>query len=187
MQIAQEIIQEIINQIVTTLGNGLTGSGIAIKDSQGKVVSLEVSQSGERIFLGLDDTKGSYFYIRQSGLSVEARVAAANRFGSCGNEMSVRIPFKLVAMHRCDDPKKLLESFKFALYSTNLKSFYTDFKVSNITLFPVSSNAISWEIYVQETGRDANTLQSTLQIISIDFILQFQHTYNNLCVDFKIC
>ena len=188
MQIAQTIITEIINQIIAQLGNGLTGSGIAIKDIKGQVVSLELSGSGEREFLGLDDTKGSYFYIRQNGTPVETPVTSATaRRGSCGTEILTRIPFKLVAMHRCQDPKTLVEAFKFALFTTNLTNVAKPYQVTDARALPSSFSAVPWEVYVSETGKDATTLQSGLQVVSVDFNLQFQYTYSDKCIEYKIC
>lgn len=187
MQITQTIVTELINRIKTELGNGLDGAGIAIVDADKKVVSMAISEAGEREFLGLTDTKGSYFYIRLNGAPSESRPAAAQRYGSCGNEIIERVPLKLVAMHPCQDPAELLNAFKFALYNQCLKKFQSVYQIADIRLFPVTSDCVPWRVYVSETGNKWESLHSMMQFVSIDFILQYQYTYTEKCVDYKIC
>jgi hypothetical protein len=77
MTLAQTIVDEIIKQVETAIGNDVNGDGIGIFDINGHVVALEVSTTGERQYIGLDDTKGNRFYIRLNGSVTESRIDRA--------------------------------------------------------------------------------------------------------------
>jgi len=185
MQIPQTIIDYIITEMSAIVG--FNGYGIAIKDVDGKVVSLALSESGEREFWGLDDTVGSKFYFRQNGNPSETRATAGNKIGSCGNEIIGRLPLKLVCQHPCESPAVLVDYLKYALFTTNFKRVNLGYDISDIRIFPVSYNAVPWNVYELESGRDPKTLVSNMQCISVDIVLQYQYTYSDKCKDFSIC
>lgn len=191
MIITQTIIDYLISQIQTELttvtGESVTGKGIAVKDVAGQVVELTVSANGHRNYVGIDDSKNAYFYIRLNGTTTEARKAANVKRGSCGIEMEIRTPFKLVFQHRCSDPRILLDSVKAALYNTSFKTIVWNYDIANIRLFPATSEVLSWSVYNQETGKEAKTLNSLMQIVSIDFTLVYDLVYNDKCQPFKFC
>jgi hypothetical protein len=183
MKIAQNIVKEIIRQMAAFDPNLSNGRGIAIKDVKGQVVSLEVSASGERDYLGLSDIEGTYYYFRLNGTTTEVAATPAQRYGSCSMQIQQRVPLKLVAQHRCQSPIDFLESLKSALYSTTPKMNGVD----NILFLPANSNPVPWEVYAAETGREPETLQSLLQVVSLDFTLQIQYSPSNECFNNKIC
>jgi hypothetical protein len=185
MQIAQTIVDYIISQMASVVG--FDGYGIAIKDAQGKVVSLSVSESGERQFWGLDDTMGSKFYFRQNGNPTETRATAGGKIGSCGTEIIQRLPLKLVGQHPCASPSLLIDYLKYALFTTKFRGVRWDYDISEIKIFPITYNAVPWEVYAAETGKDAKSLVSNLQIISVDLVLQFQYSYSDKCIAFSVC
>jgi hypothetical protein len=183
MKIAQETVREMIRQMGEIDAKLRHGKGIAIKDIQGKVVSLDVSASGERENWGINDNFGTYYYFRLNGTASEVKSTPAQRYGSCGLQIQQRVPLKLVAQHRCQSPIEFLESVKAALYAThvNLPNLGT------VTILPINSNAVPWEVYASETGRDASTLHSLLQIVSIDFTLQIEYAPADKCFFNPIC
>lgn len=186
MYAAQTIIDVIIAGIIAELGNGITGSGLTVKDTSGQVVTLESGVNGQRVYSGLDDSKGTYFYIRLNGNITEARKPANTKRGSCGIESEIRLPLKLVIQHRCADPRKLLDAAKAALFTVNLKQNWA-YNIVNVKLFPTASNVLPWDVYSTETGKDAKTMNSLLQIVSTDFELRFDFNYNEKCGPFGLC
>jgi hypothetical protein len=190
MYVTQTIISELISQInaaMQAVNVNVNGNGIAVKDTAGQVVTLNVTQNGTRNYVGITDTARTGYYIRSNGIVSETRKAANTKRGSCGIELDVRVPFKLVFWHLCADPRLLLDSVKFALYSANLKAVNYEYSVVNPRLFPVSNEILPWTVYSAETGKDAKTLQSLMQIVSIDFELRYDLALNEKCKPFAIC
>jgi len=190
MYVTQNIITELIKQIdaqMAAVNVNVNGQGIAVKDTDGQVVSLNVTQNGHRNYVGITDTSGTGYYIRVNGTVSEVRKAANTKRGSCGIELDVRVPFKLVFWHLCADPRMLLDSVKFALYGANLKAVNYDYSVVNPRLFPVSNEILPWTVYANETGKDPKTLLSLMQIVSLDFELRYDFALNEKCKPFTIC
>lgn len=187
MILAQNIIDQVISQIETAIGNDTHGDGIGIFDINGHVVSLSVSSSGERKYIGLDDTNGNRFYIRLNGSVTESRITGTQKRGSCGTEDRVRIPMRLVAQHVCDDPRSLLEGYKRALYRVKLPKKFDGFQMQYTRINPVSMNPIPWDVFAAETKKQASELKSMIQIVSIDFILEYQYNYADDCPTINIC
>ena len=190
MYVTQQIINELIKQIdasMATVNVNVNGQGIAVKDTDSQVVSLDVTQNGHRNYVGISDTSRTGYYIRVNGTTSESRKASNVKRGSCGIELDVRIPFKLVFWHLCADPRMLLDSVKFALYGANLKATNYDYAIINPRLFPISVEILPWVVYANETGKDAKTLLSTMQIVSLDFELRYDFTLTEKCKPFKIC
>lgn len=191
MIVAQDIVNVIISQVAAQLTSGtgqiFTGAGIAVKDVLGQVVELNVNANGHRSYVGIDDSKAGYFYIRVNGAVSEPRKAANTKRGSCGIESEVRIPFKLVAQSRCSDPRMLLDAVKSALFTVNFKGVQWQYNIVNPKLFPITSEVLPWAVYAAETGKDAKTLQSLMQIVSVDFELRFDYTYTEKCGPFRLC
>jgi len=180
------IIAEIIAELTAVTGEVITGAGLTVKDTSGQVVTLESGANGERKYSGLDDSKGTYFYIRINGNITEGRKPANTKRGSCGIESEIRLPLKLVIQHRCADPRKLLDVVKSALFTANLKNNWL-YNIVNVKLYPTASNVLPWDVYNSETGKEAKTMNSLLQIVSTDFELRFDFNYNNKCDDFNLC
>lgn len=180
------IIAEIIAELTSVTGEVITGAGLTVKDTSGQVVTLESGANGERKYSGLDDSKGTYFYIRINGNITEGRKPANTKRGSCGIESEIRLPLKLVIQHRCADPRKLLDVVKSALFTANLKNSWL-YNIVNVKLYPTASNVLPWDVYNSETGKEAKTMNSLLQIVSTDFELRFDFNYNNKCDDFNLC
>ena len=190
MYVTQDIITELIKQIDTAMAAvnvNVHGNGIAVKDTAGQVVSLNVTQNGHRNYVGITDTARTGYYIRVNGIVSETRKAANTKRGSCGIELDVRVPFKLVFWHLCADPRMLLDSVKFALYGANFKGVQWQYAIVNPRLFPVSNEILPWTVYAAETGKDAKTLQSLMQIVSLDFELRYDFSLTEKCKPFKIC
>lgn len=187
MQLAQSIVDLIISQIETAIGNDVHGDGIGIFDIDGRVVSLNVSSSGERKYIGLDDTKGNRFYIRLNGAVTESRITGTQKRGSCGTEDRTRIPMRLVVQHKCDDPRKLIEAYKRALYRVSIPKRIDDFAMQYTRINPVSMNPIPWDVFAAETKKDPSELKSFIQIVSIDFSLEYQYNYADKCPIINIC
>jgi hypothetical protein len=185
MKIAQTIVQYIISEIERTFPN-VTGGGIGIKDVDGRVVSMDVVQ-GEREYLGLEDTKGTWFYIRLTSAATETAATGGTRRGSCGVEIQARYPMRLVIQHRCQTASDLVESIKHALFTTDFSQRIWGYDVTNIKINPSAVNVIPWSVYQEETGQAPKTLHSEQQFAAVDFVLQFVYTYSNKCVDFTIC
>lgn len=191
MTVTQTIISEIISQVTASFeaatGTLISGAGLAIKDIEGKVVTLNVSASGEREYIGLTDTKGTYFYIRLANTRVsETRKPANTKRGSCGIEQETRVILRLVAMHQCADAAMFAEIMKQALYTTDLKLIWP-YQIASAKLFPSTTNINPWEVYTEETGKEANTLNSYTQIIAIDFELRYDYTYSDKCGSLTLC
>lgn len=187
MIIAQTIVDEIIKQIESAIGQDVTGRGIGIFDINNRVVSLDISNSGEREYLGLTDTRGFYFYIRANGNPNESRITGRTKTGSCGLESRSRIPMKMVIMKSCSDSRALLDAFRKSLYSVNFSRFKPVYKINDIKIQPASFNVVPWQIYKDETGLDPKTFSSSIQIVSIDFNLEYFYNYADECPDFDIC
>ena len=108
MYVTQDIITELIKQIDTAMAAvnvNVHGNGIAVKDTAGQVVTLNVTQNGTRNYVGITDTARTGYYIRTNGIVSETRKAANTKRGSCGIELDVRVPLKLVFWHVCADPR----------------------------------------------------------------------------------
>jgi hypothetical protein len=67
----------------------VNGQGIAVKDIDSQVVTLNVTQNGHRNYVGISDTSGTGYYIRVNGTSSETRKAGNTKRGSCGIELDV--------------------------------------------------------------------------------------------------
>jgi hypothetical protein len=190
MYVTQNIITELIKQIdaaMAAVNVNVNGNGIAVKDTAGQVVTLNVTQNGTRNYVGITDTAGTGYYIRVNGIVSETRKAANTKRGSCGIELDVRVPFKLVFWNLCADPRMLLDSVKFALYGANFKGIQWQYAIVNPRLFPVSNEILPWVVYAAETGKDPKTLLSLMQIVSIDFELRYDLALNEKCKPFTIC
>jgi hypothetical protein len=190
MYVTQDIITELIKQIDTamaTVNVNVNGNGIAVKDTASQVVTLNVTQNGTRNYVGITDTSRTGYYIRTNGIVSETRKAANTKRGSCGIELDVRIPFKLVFWHLCADPRMLLDSVKFALYGANFKGVQWQYAIVNPRLFPVSNEVLPWTVYAAETGKDPKTLLSLMQIVSLDFELRYDFSLTEKCKPFAIC
>jgi hypothetical protein len=190
MYVTQDIITELIKQIDTAMqavNVNVNGNGIAVKDTAGQVVTLNVTQNGTRNYVGITDTARTGYYIRTNGIVSETRKAANTKRGSCGIELDVRVPFKLVFWHLCADPRMLLDSVKFALYGANFKGVQWQYAIVNPRLFPVSNEILPWTVYAAETGKDPKTLLSLMQIVSLDFELRYDFSLTEKCKPFAIC
>lgn len=190
MYVTQNIITELIKQIDTAMAAvnvNVNGNGIAVKDTAGQVVTMNVTQNGTRNYVGITDTARTGYYIRTNGIVSETRKAANTKRGSCGIELDVRIPLKLVFWHVCADPRMLLDSVKFALYGANFKGVQWQYAIVNPRLFPVSNEVLPWTVYAAETGKDPKTLLSLMQIISLDFELRYDFSLTEKCKPFAIC
>lgn len=190
MYVTQDIITELIKQIDTAMAAvnvNVHGNGIAVKDTAGQVVTLNVTQNGTRNYVGITDTARTGYYIRTNGIVSETRKAANTKRGSCGIELDVRVPLKLVFWHLCADPRMLLDSVKFALYGANFKGVQWQYAIVNPRLFPVSNEVLPWTVYASETGKDPKTLLSLMQIVSLDFELRYDFSLTEKCKPFNIC
>ena len=190
MYVTQNIITELIKQIDTAMAAvnvNVNGNGIAVKDTAGQVVTLNVTQNGTRNYVGITDTARTGYYIRTNGIVSETRKAANTKRGSCGIELDVRVPLKLVFWHQCADPRMLLDSVKFALYGANFKGIQWQYAIVNPRLFPVSNEVLPWTVYAAETGKDPKTLLSLMQIVSLDFELRYDFSLTEKCKPFAIC
>jgi hypothetical protein len=190
MYVTQNIITELIKQIDTAMAAvnvNVNGNGIAVKDTAGQVVTLNVTQNGTRNYVGITDTARTGYYIRVNGIVSETRKAANTKRGSCGIELDVRVPLKLVFWHVCADPRMLLDSVKFALYGANFKGVQWQYAIVNPRLFPVSNEVLPWTVYAAETGKDPKTLLSLMQIVSLDFELRYDFSLTEKCKPFAIC
>lgn len=190
MYVTQDIITELIKQIdisMAAVNVNVHGNGIAVKDTAGQVVTLNVTQNGTRNYVGITDTARTGYYIRTNGIVSETRKAANTKRGSCGIELDVRVPLKLVFWHQCADPRMLLDSIKFALYGANFKGIQWQYAIVNTRLFPLSNEILPWVVYAAETGKDPKTLQSLMQIVSLDFELRYDFSLTEKCKPFKIC
>lgn len=190
MYVTQTIINELISQIDTamqTVNVTVNGNGIAVKDVNSQVVTLNVTQNGHRNYVGINDTTRTGYYIRINGNSSETRKSGNTKRGSCGIEADVRIPFKLVFWHNCTDPRKLLDAVKFALFNANFKGVQWQYNIVNPRLFPIASEILPWIVYAAETNKDPKTLNSLMQIVSIDFELRYDYNYTEKCLPFTVC
>ena len=190
MYVTQDIITELIKQIDTAMAAvnvNVNGNGIAVKDTAGQVVTMNVTQNGTRNYVGITDTARTGYYIRTNGIVSETRKAANTKRGSCGIELDVRVPLKLVFWHVCADPRMLLDSVKFALYGANFKGIQWQYAIVNPRLFPVSNEVLPWTVYAAETGKDPKTLLSLMQIVSLDFELRYDFSLTEKCKPFAIC
>ena len=190
MYVTQNIITELIKQIDTAMAAvnvNVNGNGIAVKDTAGQVVTMNVTQNGTRNYVGITDTARTGYYIRTNGIISETRKAANTKRGSCGIELDVRVPLKLVFWHLCADPRMLLDSVKFALYGANFKGIQWQYAIVNPRLFPVSNEVLPWTVYAAETGKDPKTLLSLMQIVSLDFELRYDFSLTEKCKPFAIC
>jgi hypothetical protein len=190
MYVTQSIITELISQInasMQAVNVNVNGNGIAVKDTAGQVVTLNVTQNGTRNYVGISDTARTGYYIRLNGTASETRKAGNVKRGSCGIELDVRIPLKLVFWHQCADPRLLLDSVKFALYGANFKGVQWQYDIVNPRLFPVSVEILPWVVYAAETGKDPKALLSLMQIVSLDFELRYDFSLTEKCKPFLIC
>lgn len=192
MIIVQTILNHVIESVKTALEaqtkTTVCGAGLAVKDMNGTVVSSEIDQYSNRKYLGPTDTKGTYFYIRLNGKSSELKAGKAAKRGSCALQQEIKVPLRLVAMHKCADTRLWVDAVKAALYNTSFKGINFDgFDVVDVTINPISSNMLPWEVYKDETNKNYETFSSQWQLVSVDFELRFDLTYSKKCNNFDIC
>lgn len=121
MKIAQELVEIIISNIESKVKQGFKGNGIGIHDTQKRVVSISATNSGERRIIGIDDTKGSYFYFRLREKTQDSKVTGSSKMSSC-DEWRQLLPLRLVVQHRCENVLSLLSAFKSALYHQDIQN-----------------------------------------------------------------
>jgi hypothetical protein len=185
--ILQEIGAEIIGQIKSGMESILSapvkGFGLGIKTAQNLVVSAEVSSNGERVPFGIEDNKGTYFYIRYDGKTLSRRLSRGEKIGSC-NELMITAPMRLVFIHHCSDPQKLLLFVQNIFAGLELNSKKWTFGQKKVLIFEKGFNFIPWDIFNEETGKPKTEFVSnSIQIVSIDFEIRLNTNYKYCTLD----
>ncbi len=135
MYVTQDIITELIKQIDTAMAAvnvNVHGNGIAVKDTAGQVVSLNVTQNGHRNYVGITDTARTGYYIRVNGIVSETRKAANTKRGSCGIELDVRIPFILKISAKINKISARLKLFASGNVIRNAENRHLKFSLKSI-------------------------------------------------------
>jgi hypothetical protein len=187
--ILQEIISEIINQVSLkakeTLKTDVKGYGIAIKSPQGDILQAVPGNKGERFNIGIVDNRGTYFYIRLLTKVASRRLQRGEKLGACTENQNLA-SLRLVFIHQCIDPQKLLLVAQNALFSINLTNINWANGQNRVELFDKGYDFNEWDIYNAETDKPKTEFQSaSIKLVSIDFELKFNTNYK-FC-NFQIC
>jgi hypothetical protein len=189
MQI-QEITDLIIAQIEDVLsvafGKRVKGFGLCIKNVEGAVVLATGQCNGEQTYIGIEDNKGTYFYVRMTASALSRRLAANENIGSCGGNL-VTVPMKIVLVSPwCQDLQGMMMILQKALFSANL-SAPLSYGQNSAKLTEKTFTFIPWDIFEAETGKEKTEFRaSNLSLASIEFDLKYKTNYAN-CKDIKLC
>lgn len=165
-------INEIVNSIISYLtANGWGGAcnGLGVQLLNGKVVNKEQQNSPDYNYIGIDDRKGTYCYIREN-----ANVIALTNssFGACGIGQGVSVQLRAVGVS--NNPKNTAQIMADSLYAllynanpsvTTLPNLFND-----ISINPAAISTDIADIYEAETGQPAH---GNLQLCAVDFELTF--------------
>lgn len=184
-EIATEMISQIESKMQAALNAPVKGFGLGIKTPGGEVVDAAVSQNGERKFIGISDNKGTFFYIRYTGQATTRKLQRAEKMGAC-NEQLISAPFRIVFIHHCSDPQKLLILLQNAIAGVDFSGHQWQYGQKKVEVHEKNFSFIPWDIFNQETDKPKTEFKSAvIQLIAIDFDIR-THTNYNFC-NLEIC
>lgn len=179
LQVIDILLTQIKDNILTnnpkTFVKGYAG---ARQYQDGKVV---IYDNNEGTYVGLQDTKYNYFYIRYSGkIDVDA---AENQSTSC-KELTGKAPLKLIAWVNNADLNKLCD----VLIQDIMQTEFTSGRFSDIKIYFEGMELDPETIFKEETQSDDVRLAKGVTLVSIDFGIQFNYkTMSDDCIDRDIC
>jgi hypothetical protein len=184
-EIGDEIIAQIKSRLQGILNAPLQGFGLGIKTPAGLVVSADVSQNGERVPYGIEDNKGTYFYLRYNGPVLARKLQKGEKVGSC-NEVSVQAKMRLILVHRCKNAQGLLLAVQNAFSHIEFSGVTWSHGQKKVQLLETGFNFIGWDIFSEETGKPKNEfISSAIQLVAIDFDIKLNTNYNYCTI--KLC
>lgn len=183
--ITTEVINDISPKIGGYLGDNCSHFGLCYQMQDGKVVEYVPTQS-EKKFVGIDDTKGEYFYIRRLSDFTQEKLSKKIS-GSCGSVQRVDEKLRLVGVWKCADPESLIKVLKVCLLKS-AKTFKNSFMRGGISILFDKTSANFQTIYKLETKKEQVTWNCDLRLCLIDFTLSYDYDFCNVSADdLKIC
>lgn len=169
-------INEIVNSIISYLtANGWGGAcnGLGVQLLNGKVVNKEQQNSPDYNYIGIDDRKGTYCYIRENANVI---VLTNSSFGACGIGQGVSVQLRAVGVS--NNPKNtaqiMADSLYALLYNANPSVLSSPNLFNDISINPAAISTDYFAIYREETDSDPMGLGSNnLQLCAVDFELTF--------------
>ena len=170
------------NYLSTAFGKEVKGYGIGSKDFDNNIVTV---CGNERVYIGITDNKGTFFYLRYTGISTMRAAKGAEAIGACVNNI-VSVPVRAVLVSDCICSETLLALLQQAIVKAQLNKAYKlgqRFPKTNFKSFLIST----LDIFAEETGKDKKELVSNvIKLSAIDFELTFRLN-NNICEIIPIC
>jgi len=181
-EVANELISQMSIYLSSVFSKQIKGYGIGAKDLNDNIVTI---CGDERFYIGITDNKGTFFYLRYTGISTMRPAKGAEAIGACVNNI-VSIPIRAVIVSDCSCSETLLSLLQQAIAKAQLNKSYKlgqRFPKINFKSFLIST----LDIFSEETGKDKKELLSNaIKLAAIDFELTFRLN-NNICQIIQIC
>jgi hypothetical protein len=165
-------VNEIVNSIILYLtANGWGGAcnGLGVQLLNGKVVNKEQQNSPDYNYIGIDDRKGTYCYIRENSNTI---ALTNTNLGACGIGQSVSVQLRAVGVS--NNPKNtaqiMADSLYSLLYNANPNVLTNVNLINDISINPAAISTDYADIYEAETGAIPH---GNLQLCAVDFELSF--------------
>lgn len=152
----------------------------------GKIV---IYDNFEGEFVGLQDTKNNYFYIRYRGKIDLDATDSESRSSSC-YELTGTAPLRLVAWVYNADVSKLTQVLLNDVLSVDFDNLATadKKKFSDINLFFEGLELDPEQIFKEETGKEEIELVKNVVLVALDLGVQFNYKQlSDDCIDRNIC
>jgi len=169
-------VNEIVNSIIlylTSHGWGGACNGLGVQLLNGKVVNKEQQNSPDYNYIGIDDRKGTYCYIRENSNTIALTNA---NLGACGIGQSISAQLRAVGVSNNpkNTPQVMADSLYSLLYNANPNVLTNANLINNISINPAAINTDYFGIYQEETDAAPTGLGSNnLQLCAVDFELSF--------------
>lgn len=177
MIITQHIAERLKNAL-TACGLGCGhGVGRLIEKDKNLIVAIKDGKKGEMSYIGIDDRKENYYYLRYT--NTKTRFAPAKKKGSCnGCKYTAIVPIVAVAVFRCADAGALEQKLLMCLCSTPFGSEISEYKPTNICIKLTSSSSDFENILFEETGKKGKNLVG-LQLAKVEFELTYDFDFGD--------
>lgn len=165
------IIAGIIAAKLKTSGgwaNTCNALGVMLQD--GRVVNSPASAGRDFTYIGIDDSRGTYVYLRDNSLQLSVGRAL---LGSCENGQTVRSEIRAVAVSNNlqNTPQMLADKLFTDLSKIRIPNtaLYSD-----ALIIPTAAYHIQHDIYLSEIGQQPNDGKlSRVVLAAVDFNIEF--------------
>ena len=169
-------VNEIVNSLISYLSaNGWGGAcnGLGIQLMNGKVVGKEQQNNPDYNYIGIDDRKGTYCYIRDNANVISLTNSS---IGACGIGQGVSVQLRAVGVS--NNPKNtaqlMADSLYSLLYNASPSVVSSPNLFNDISISPAAISTDYFAIYQEETDTAPTGLGSNnLQLCAVDFELTF--------------